>query len=77
MRPPSLLTGSGVLEGSSGKYASSAIVRLEFVHPSRGGFVPDVRSGYGDVRSGLVGPGFPGFQEEHLEESQAGRDRHS
>ena len=31
--------GSGVLEGSSGKYASPAIVCLEFVRPSGGGYV--------------------------------------
>ena len=33
---------SGVLEGSSSKYTSPAIIHINFVHPSRGGFAPDV-----------------------------------
>ena len=69
--------GSGVEECSSGKYASPAIVRLKFVCPSGRGYVPDVGSGLSDVRDSLVRPGVPGgFSEEHLEGSQAGRDRH-
>ena len=65
-----------VEECSSGKYASPAIVCLEFVCLSGRGYVPDVGGGYSNVRDGLVRPGVPGLQEEHMEESQAGRDRH-
>ena len=62
--------GSGVEECSSGECASPAVVWIEFVRPSGRGYAPDV----GD---GLVGPGVPGGgSEEHLERSQAGRDRH-
>ena len=69
--------GSGVLEGSCGKYASPAIVCHKFIHLLGGGYVPDVGCHHGDVGSGLVGPGFPEVQEECLEESQTGRDCHS
>ena len=69
--------GSGVEECSSGEYASPAIVRLKFVCPSGRGYVPDVGGGDENVGDGLVGPGVPGgSSEEHLERSQAGRDRH-
>ena len=68
---------SGVEECSSGEYASPAIVHLEFVRPSGGGYAPDVGGSCGDVEDSLIGPGVPGGSgEKHLEGSQAGRDRH-
>ena len=69
--------GSGVEECSSSEYASPAVVRLEFVRPPRGGYAPDVGGDYENVGDCLVGPGISGRGgEEHLERSQAGRDRH-
>ena len=69
--------GSGVEECSSGEYTSSAVIRLEFVHPPGRGYVPDVGGSGEDVGDELVGPGVPGGRsEEHLEGSQVGRDRH-
>ena len=65
--------GSGVEECSSSEYASPAIVRIEFVRPSGGGYAPDVGGSFGDVGGSLVGPGVPGgSSEEYLERSQAG-----
>ena len=49
--------GSGVEECSSGKYASPAVVHIKFIHPSGGGFAPDVGGSYSDVGDSLIGPG--------------------
>ena len=69
--------GSGMEECSSGEYASPAVICLEFVRLSGRGYAPDVGGGCEDVGDRLVGPGVPGgSSEEHLEGSQAGRDRH-
>ena len=79
-------SNKGVSQSSPGEYfAPTGIsdgwpINIEFIQPARGGFVPDVRCCYGDVRSSLVGPGVTGFQEEeqpdHVEDSRSGRDCH-
>ena len=75
-------SNKGVSPSSPSKYfaltriSNGWPISIQFIHPTRDGFAPDVRHCYGDVRSSLVRPGVSGIQEECLE-NQLSKDHHS